>query len=96
MKKTLMIIGGIVVGLVIFGVALFLIVFSTSKKMKCKSKEGNITLMYNKKRLTGYTVKNMSFDLDEQNAIAKVIGVEAYLDEFAEWFKANTSGTCDR
>ncbi len=96
MKKTLMIIGGIVVGLVVLGLVIFFAVSATSKKMKCKSKEGNITLMYNKKKITGYTAKNITYDLDGQNEIVKEIGIDDYLDQFATWFENNTSGTCDR
>ena len=44
MKKTLMVIGGIVVGIVVLGVIIFSIVSATSKKMVCKSNEGNITV----------------------------------------------------
>lgn len=46
-KKTLTIIGGIVVGLVVLGVIIFFAVSATSKKLVCKSNEGNITIMYN-------------------------------------------------
>ena len=96
MKKVCMIVGAIVLGLIALGAAIFIIVSATSKKMKCKSKEGSITLMYASKGLRGYTAKNMSFDLDEQQEYAKIIGIENYLDEFEEWFEANTTGTCSR
>ena len=96
MKKVLMIIGGIVVGIVAFGIVLFAIVSLTSKKMVCKSKEGNITIMYNKKTLTGYTAKNISYDLSGQKQYAEKIGVDAYLTEFNTWFENNTSGSCSR
>ena len=96
MKKTLMIIGGVVVGIIVLGIIIFSIVSLTSKKMKCKSNEGNITLMYNDKTITGYTATKMSYDLDAQKKYAEQICVEAYLDEFAEWFKNNTTGTCER
>lgn len=96
MKKLFTIIGGIVFFAVIAGVIIFFVVSATSKKMICKSSEGNITLMYNDDTLTGYTAKGMTFDLDEQKKYAEQIGIEAYLDEFAEWFKNNTTGTCDR
>ena len=96
MKKVLMIIGGIVVGLVVIGLVIFFAVSATSKKMKCKSAEGNITLMYNKKKITGYTAKNITYDMDEQNEIVEEIGIEEYLNEFEAWFEANTTGTCKR
>ena len=96
MKKTLMIIGGIVVGIVVIVLVIFLIVSATSKKMKCKSSEGNITLMYNKNKLTGYTAKNIDFDLDGQNEIVEQIGIDDYLDQFEKWFEENTTGTCSR
>ena len=96
MKKVLMIIGGIVVGIVAFGIVLFAIVSLTSKKMVCKSKEGNITIMYNNKTLTGYTAKNISYDLSGQKQYAKKVGVDTYLTEFSEWFKTHTSGSCSR
>lgn len=96
MKKTLMIIGGIVVGTIILFVAIFLITSATSKKLVCKSDEGNITIMYNDKTLKGYTAKNMSYEFDEQKEYAEQIGVEEYLDEFSTWFSNNTTGSCER
>lgn len=94
MKKVLMIIGGIVVGIVVLGVVIFAVVSLTSKKLVCKSDEGNITLMYNKKTITGYTAKGISYDLDGQKEIAEKIGIDAYLEQFKTWFRTNTTGTC--
>ena len=96
MKKTLMVIGGIVVGIIVLGVVIFAIVSATSKKMVCKSSEGNITIMYNDKTITGYTASGMSYDLDQQKEYAEQVGVDAYLNEFATWFSNNTTGTCSR
>ena len=96
MKKVLMIIGGIVVALVILFVAIFAITSATSDKLKYKSSEGNITLMYNDKTITGYTASNMSYDLDAQKELAEEIGVEEYLDQFTTWFETNTIGTCTK
>ncbi len=94
MKKVLTIIGGIVVGVVVLGLAIFLLVSATSKKLVCKSDKGNITIMYNDKTLTGYTVKNVSYDFDNQKEYAKEIGVKAYIKEFKEFFESHTTGTC--
>ena len=66
MKKVLMVIGGITVFIVLAIVIIFTVVSATSKKLVCKSKEGNITLMYNKKTITGYTAKNISYDMEGQ------------------------------
>lgn len=94
MKKVFMIIGIVVVALVIAGIILFKIVDITSDKLVCTSDEGNITIMYNDKALTGYKAKNISYDFDGQNDIAKEIGVEEYLEQFKVWFSTNTTGTC--
>lgn len=96
MKKTLMIIGGIVVGIVVLGIIIFSIVSATSKKMVCKSNEGNITIMYNDKTITGYTTNSMSYDLDQQKKYAEQVGIDAYLDEFSNWFSSNTTGSCSK
>ena len=96
MKKTLMIIGGIVLGFALLGGIVILIVSLTSEKLVCKSSEGNITIMYNDKTITGYTTRNMNFDLDGQKKYAEQVGVEAYLDEFSQWFSENTSGSCEK
>ena len=95
-KKVLMIIGGIVLGLIIFFVGILAIVFFTSNRLVCRSDEGNVTIMYNDRTLTGYTVRNMRFNLEEQRKYAEYIGIEAYIKEFAEWFENNTSGSCER
>lgn len=94
MKKGLMVIGGIVVTAVIIIVVVFLAVSATSKKLKCKSPEGNIIIMYNDKTITGYTASKMTYDLDGQKKIAEQIGVDSYLEQFKIWFSTNTSGTC--
>ena len=71
MKKFLMIIGGIFLFLVVAFIALFLIISATSKKLVCKSNEGNITIMYNDKTISGYTANGLSYDLDGQKSILK-------------------------
>lgn len=96
MKKTFMIIGGIVVGVAVLGIIIFVTVFATSKKMVCKSNEGNITIMYNDKTLKGYTAKGIVYDFDTQKEYAKTIGVDSYLNEFSTWFSNNTTGSCSR
>ncbi len=96
MKKILTIIGGIVVALILLGVIIFAVVSMTSKKMTCKSSKGNITIMYNDEKITGYTASGMTYDLDQQQAVAELVGIEAYLDEFEDWFADNTDGTCER
>ena len=50
--------------------------------------------MYNEKGLTGYASKGITYDLDSQKEYANSIGVDAYIEEFEEWFATNTSGTC--
>lgn len=96
MKKVLMIIGGLVVGIVVIGAAIYFLVSATSKKLVCKSNEGNITIMYNDEALTGYTAKGVSFDFDYQKKYASQVGIDAYLTEFETWFSNNTTGTCSR
>lgn len=96
MKKTLMIIGGVVLGIVVLGCAIFALVSMTSHKMKCKSSVGNITIMYNDDKITGYTVTGMTYDMDAQSQYAEKIGIEKYLDEFSSWFIEHTDGTCNR
>ena len=96
MKKVLRVIGGIVLLVVVLFITIFAITSATSDKLKCKSKEGNITLMYNDKTITGYTANNISYDLDVQKKLAEEIGVEEYLEEFTEWFEENTTGTCSK
>ena len=96
MKKILMIIGGIVLGVLVLGIIIFMVVFGTSKRMVCKSSEGNITIMYDDKTLKGYTAKGIIYDFDTQKEYASIIGVDAYLTEFSTWFSSNTSGSCSR
>lgn len=97
-KNKLLIILAIIGGIVVGFIALFLIIFLTtsanSDKLVCKSNEGNITIMYNDKGITGYTATGMNYDLDKQKEVAKEIGIDAYLTEFNNWFKTNTTGVC--
>ena len=92
--KILAIIGGIVVGFIILFIVIFSITSASSEKLVCKSDEGNITIMYNEKGITGYTATGMSYELDTQQEYAKEIGMDAYITEFDNWFKSNTSGYC--
>ncbi len=96
MKKTLTIIGGIVVGIIVLGCAIFALVSLTSHKMKCESSVGNITIMYNDDKITGHTAVGMTYDMDTQSQYAEKIGIEKYLDEFSSWFDEHTDGTCRR
>ena len=91
-KKTIFIIIGAVVLVAI--VACILFFFMGTKKLTCKSSQGNITLRYSKDNIVGYTAKNINYDLDGQQKIAEKIGVDAYLEQFKQWFANNTDGTC--
>ena len=92
--KVIAIIGGILGGIVIIFLVIFFFVSANSDKLICKSDEGNITIMYNKNGLTGYTTAGMSYDFDKQKEYAKKVGVDAYTKEFSQWFSTHTSGTC--
>ena len=92
--KILAIIGGVVVGIVILAIVIISIVSVSSEKLVCKSDKGNITIMYNEKGITGYIATGMSYDLDKQKEVANEIGMDAYITEFDNWFKNNTSGYC--
>ena len=96
MGKLLKYIGGLVVVGIVIGIGIFIFISLTSKKLVCESKEGDITLMYNDKTITGYKANNMSFNLDEQQKYAEQIGIDAYLNEFSTWFSNNTSGSCKK
>lgn len=92
MKKTLSIIALIVVVLVV----IFVVFFKSSKKLVCKSEQGNITIMYNNKTITGYTANGIGYDFDGQKEYAEQVGIDAYIDEFSTWFSTNTTGTCNK
>ncbi len=95
LKKVLMIIGGIVVGILILAILIFVIVSATSEKLVCESNEGNITIMYTKDNITGYKATGgLTYDLDAQQKVAEQIGVEEYINQFKTWFSTNTTGTC--
>lgn len=96
MKKFLMIVGGIFLFLVILFIILFLIISATSKKLVCKSNEGNITIMYNDKTISGYTANGLSYDLDGQKKYAEEIGIDAYIEEFSTMFSNKTAGSCSK
>lgn len=91
-----MIIGGIVVGAIVLGVIIFNIVAWTSNKLVCKSDEGNITIYYNDKNITGYKASGLSYDMDAQKQVAEQIGIEQYVEDFSTWFSTNTTGSCKK
>ena len=94
-KKALFIIIGTIVAIVLIGVLFFVLVFKDTKKLECKSSQGNITLRYNDKKVVGYTAKNFTYELDAQNKIASQVGIDAYIEQFKLWFANNTDGTCE-
>lgn len=94
MKKVLMIIGGIAIGCILLALVIFGAAYLTSKKLVCKSNEGNITIMYNDSNIVGYTSNGITYDLDNQKAYAERIGIDAYIIEFSNWFSSNTTGSC--
>ena len=96
MKKVLMVIGWIVVGIVVLIGVAFLYVSLTSEKLVCESDQGKITIMYNDKTIKGYTASGYSYDLDGQREYAEQIGIDAYIEEFSDWFSNNTNGTCSK
>lgn len=90
LKKVLIIVG---IFVAIF-IAIFVSVYNNSNKLICKSDEGNITIMYNDKTITGYTAVGIKYDLSGQKQIAKQLGVDAYMESFIDWFEENTTGSC--
>ncbi len=90
-KKVLL----IILGIVVFIVGIFVITYVSSKKLVCKSNEGDITLMYNDKKIKGYVANNIKYDMDGQNKIFNEIGMDEYLKQFIDWFESETSGKCE-
>ena len=89
-----LVVGGFFLLIVIIVVVALVLIATNTKSMVCKSNEGNITIMYGKKELIGYTADNITYDLDTQKDIAKKIGVDEYLKQFNDWFTTNTTGSC--
>ena len=96
MDKSLKIALGVIVLVVVVICSLFAYTYFSSKKLVCKSDEGNITLMYNKKTIKGYTANGIKYDFDGQKELAESIGIEKYLDQFEQWFSNYTTGSCKR
>lgn len=90
----LAIIGAIVVCIIILCIIIFSLVSTKSNKLVCKSDEGNITIMYNDSKITGYMATGIGYDMDEQKEIANQIGIQSYISQFTTWFETNTTGTC--
>ena len=93
-KKILMIIGGFVVGVIALAAIIITIVSISSKKLECTSSQGSITIMYGDDTINGYAANGISYDFDTQKTYAGRIGVEAYLEEFTDFFESSTDGTC--
>ena len=95
MKKKLMIIGGIVLGVLVIVLGIYIYITSTSSRLVCKSSLGNVRLVYNDKELIRYsTTGSISYDYDVQTARVEKVGIESYIEEFTEWFETTTDGTC--
>ena len=64
-------------------------------RLVCKSKEGNITLLYSEEGIVGYTASGITYDEEQGKAYAKKIGINSYIVEFNQWFIENTTGSCE-
>ena len=72
-KIVLMVIGGIVVFVGVLLFIIFTFVSSSSDKLICESKEGDITLMYNDKEIVGYTAKiSLMIWINKKNMLKKL------------------------
>ncbi len=95
MKKTWIIIGGIILCLALIIGGIFLVVSLKTDRIVCKSSLGNIIILYNNDKLITFrSTGSISYDFDNQQPYAKKIGVENYINEFDEWFVENTDGSC--
>ncbi len=62
----------------------------------CRSKEGNIILVYDNNELVNFgTTRNMSFNFINQNSYVEKIGIESYINSFKNSFENNTNGKCN-
>lgn len=78
-------------------VLIFIASTNSTKKMVCEAPNVNITISYDDKGITGYSSYGMGYDLEGQREYAQKVGLEPYLLEFEEWFKASTKdGICYR
>lgn len=66
------------------------------KELVCTSDMGSITLFYNDKEIVKYTVKDIEFDIVNQNKLVQRKGMEVYLNEFETWFRNNSGKGCIR
>ena len=96
MKKTITIICCVAAGIILIAAVIFLVNSNNLNKLVCESGKADITIIYDGKEIKGYTAKGLTYDLSDQQEIAKKIGVDAYLNEFEVWFNTNTNGTCTR
>ena len=84
-----------VIIVLLIGCAIGSIIENSGKKLVCTSKKGDITLFYNDKKIKKYKVRNMKYDIKDQNIYFKAVGRKRYLKEFSEWFKNNSDGKCE-
>lgn len=94
-KNNLMIFGGIFI-IVVLLVSIFAIIFPRSKKLVCKADAESITITYNDAEITGYTAKDITFDMDLANEYVMNYGVEKYLSDLVDWFEGTIGGTCTK
>jgi len=91
----------LIIGIIVFlSIAVFIVLviigFAVSSKLVCKSPQGDITIIYTDDAIIGYTSSGITYDLNKQQEYAKLIGIDAYIEEFSEWFSTNTSGSCTK
>ena len=93
MKKILTVILAIITVVLVCINIPYIMTAITSDKLTCKSKEGNITLIYND-TVEYFFTDNIYYNLDNQKAMIEKVGINNYIDYFSNWFNSNTSGKC--
>lgn len=96
-KRTMII---IMIIMILFIIVLGIMSYNQNKlpvdKMVCKSSTGSITLTFTVEELLEYDSNKIDYDFKEQKKYAEEIGIDAYLDEYSNWFSNNTDGECIR
>ena len=96
MKDKVWLLGFVLLALNISLVITIIVLYNGQNKLVCKSDTDKIILYYEGDTITKYTSKTIEINLEGQNAYAKQIGIEKYLDEYSIWFENNHGGKCKK
>ncbi len=92
--KILAIIGGVFVAIIAMIFIAFAVIKSSSNRIECTSKGKSLTVYFNNETITGYSAKNVNFNIDTAKNTVSSSGIDNYVKTLQTWYETYVGGKC--